>query len=178
MQPALKLHPDSRCAAVRRIEVDCTSPRQGVLELRYAVLGKIEDLRLPAVIAPERADELWQHTCFEAFVWPSSGKAYYELNLAPSTRWAAYHFDDYRSGMRVADEIGAPMTEVLSSADRYELRSTIALPGARAWRVKPAAVIEESNGEKSYWAFSHPPGQADFHHASGYGYVVHFREQT
>jgi hypothetical protein len=26
-------------------------------------------------------------------------------------------------------------------------------------------VIEETNGNKSYWALAHPPGKADFHHA-------------
>jgi hypothetical protein len=27
-----------------------------------------------------------------------------------------------------------------------------------------SAVIEETNGTKSYWALAHPPGAPDFHH--------------
>jgi len=28
-----------------------------------------------------------------------------------------------------------------------------------------SAVLEETNGRKSYWALAHPPGKADFHHS-------------
>jgi hypothetical protein len=28
-----------------------------------------------------------------------------------------------------------------------------------------AAVIEDTRGDKSYWALAHPPGKADFHHS-------------
>src|SRR5687767_1847903 len=105
MRQALKLHPDSRCIAVTRIEVDVARPSPDSLLLRYFVTGKMSDLRLPPVTAPARADELWQHTCFEAFVCALPGAAYYEFNFAPSTQWAAYRFSGYRSGMSVASEI-------------------------------------------------------------------------
>ncbi len=42
MRQALKLHPDSRCTAVTRIEVEVARPRPGALVLRYVVTGKIE----------------------------------------------------------------------------------------------------------------------------------------
>ena len=89
--------------AVTRIDVDIVRPRPGHLVLRYVVAGRAKDLRLPPVSAPVRADELWRHTCFEAFVQASPGASYYEFNFAPSTQWAAYEFDAYRSGMRVAN---------------------------------------------------------------------------
>ena len=115
MRQALRLHPDSLCAAVTRIEVDVARPRAGSLVLSYVVTGRIDDLRLPPVTASARADELWRHTCFEAFVRASPGEAYYEFNFAPSTQWAAYRFDCYRSGMRVAAEIAAPRIETRSA---------------------------------------------------------------
>src|SRR5579863_8283993 len=110
MPLALKLHPDSLCAAAAQVEVDVARPRPGSLLLSYVVTGKIGELRLPAVVAATRTEELWRHTCFEAFV-RTSGAAYYEFNFAPSTQWAAYRFSGYRSGMRVATEIGAPRIE-------------------------------------------------------------------
>src|SRR5579872_2869519 len=127
MRQALRLHPDSHCAAVAGIDVDVTRPRAGSLVLSYVVTGKIGDLRLPAVTASVRADELWRHTCFEVFVRASTGEPYYEFNFAPSTQWAAYRFDRCRSGMRVAAEIAAPRIEVQSAAGRYALLAGLEL---------------------------------------------------
>ena len=168
MRLALKRHPDSQCAAVSRIEVDIARPRAGILLLSYAVSGRIEDLRLPLVTAPARADDLWRRTCFEAFLRPAPGEAYYEFNFAPSTQWAAYRFDSYRSGMRIADGIGAPRIDVQPAPDRYTLQAALELsdlPHDAPWRLGLAAVIEATSGPKSYWALAHPPGRPDFHHA-------------
>ena len=154
-----------------RIEVDVTRPRPGTLVLRYFVTGKVADLRLPPVTAPERADGLWRHTCFEAFVRASPGAAYYEFNLAPSKQWAAYRFSGYRSGMRVVREVNAPRTDVRSTGGRFELQASLeldrlpGLPGDAVWHVGLSAVIEEAGGHNSYWALVHPPGKADFHHS-------------
>jgi hypothetical protein len=166
MRHALRLHPDSLCAAATRIEVDIARPRPGSLLLSYVVSGRISDLRVPPVVAPAGADELWRHTCFEAFVRPSTGSTYCEFNLSPSTQWAAYQFSSYRSGMRDATEIAAPRIEVRSTAESYTLQAALELDGlSPPWRLGLSAVLEETNGHKSYWALAHPPGKADFHHA-------------
>lgn len=165
MRQGLKLHPDSRCSAVTRIDVDVTRPHAGALLLSYEVTGNIANLRLSPVMPAARADQLWRHTCFEAFIYAGDGEAYYEFNFAPSTAWAAYRFDGYRSGMRIADEIGAPRIEVKSEPDRYILRASLEL-GSSAdaeCRLGLAAVIEEVSGQLSYWALAHPPGKPDFH---------------
>lgn len=157
--------------AATGIDVEATCPRPGNLVLRYVVTGNVADLRLPPMAAPAHTDELWQHTCFEAFVRASPGGAYYEFNFAPSTQWAAYRFDGYRSGMHVADEIGAPRIDVQSNGGSYELQASLALdglpdlPGDAAWRLGLSAVIEEADGNISHWALAHPPGKADFHHS-------------
>ena len=167
LHKALRLHPGSLCAAATRIEVDIARPRPDSLVLSYVVSGTISDLLLPPVVAAARADELWQHTCFEAFVRTSSGSAYYEFNFSPSTQWAAYRFDSYRSGMRVATEIGAPRIELRSTAESYTLQAALEFDGLShpSWRLGLSAVLEETNGRKSYWALAHPPGKADFHHS-------------
>jgi hypothetical protein len=166
MRHTLRLHPDSLCAAATGIEADITRPRPGGLILSYIVSGRISDLRMPPVVATARADELWRHTCFEAFVRPSAGPGYYEFNFSPSTQWAAYRFDSYRSGMRVATEIGAPRIEVRSSAETYTLQAALEFDGLSSpLHLGLSAVLEETNGRKSYWALAHPPGKADFHHS-------------
>jgi hypothetical protein len=170
MRQALKLHPDSLCSAATHIEVEVWRPRAGSLVMRYLVTGNISDLRMPRATAASRADELWQHTCFEAFVGTSAGAGYYEFNFAPSTQWAVYRFSGYRTGMRAATEISAPRIEVQSSRECYTLQASVeldrlsSLPLDAGWRLGLSALIEETSGRKSYWALAHPPGKADFHH--------------
>ena len=166
MRHTLRLHPDSLCAVATRIEADIAHPRPGSLILSYVVTGRLSDLRMPPVVAAARADELWRHTCFEAFVRPSAGPAYYEFNFSPSTRWAAYQFSGYRSGMRVATEIAAPRIEARSSATTYTLQVALEFDELSSpLHLGLSAVLEETNGRKSYWALAHPPGKPDFHHA-------------
>jgi hypothetical protein len=169
MHHALRRHPDSACVAATRIDVD-VAQGAGSLVLTYVVDGSIGGLRLPAMTPTARGDDLWQHTCFEAFVGTAAGAAYYEFNFAPSTQWAAYRFGGYRSGKRVATEIGAPRIETQSASDRYTLQASLtldALPGLPhdlGWRLGLAAITEDTHGGKSYWALAHPPGKPDFHH--------------
>jgi hypothetical protein len=174
MRHRLKLHPDSLCVPAARIEVEVMRPCAGQLLLSYLVTGKISDLRIPRAVAAMRTDELWRHTCFEAFICNAPGPAYYEFNFSPSSQWAAYRFDGYRSGMRIATEISAPRIEVRSSEACYRLQAlleTDQMPSLRsdgALRIGLAAVIEEKSGQKSYWALAHPPGKADFHHSDSF----------
>ncbi|KAF0186468.1 MAG: hypothetical protein FD124_542 [Alphaproteobacteria bacterium] len=166
MRHALKLHPDGRCAGVAGIDVEVARPRAGVLALRYVVRGEINALRLPERSASARADELWRHTCFEAFVSDSAG--YHEFNFAPSMQWAAYSFDRYRAGMRNAEGFGPPRIEVRATEDRLELAVELDMPDDMTGRIGLTAVIEEADGNISYWALAHPPGRPDFHHADGF----------
>ncbi len=139
--------------------------------LSYIVTGEIADIRLPAIMDAKRSDNLWQHTCFEAFVRASAASAYYEFNFAPSTHWAAYRFSGYRNGMTMPDEISAPAIKVQSQADCFTLQTSLELAGLSGlsdklpWYLGLSAVIEGADGSKSYWALAHPPGKPDFHHA-------------
>ena len=176
MRQALRLHPESLCSAATQVEVDVARPRAGGLVLSYFVTGRVSDLRMPSVTEAARTEELWRHTCFEAFVRASTGAGYYEFNFAPSTQWAAYRFSGYRSGMRVATEIGALRIEVQTSPERYTLQAFLeldrlpGLPRDAAWRLGLSALIEETSGRQSYWALAHPPGKADFHHPDCFAY--------
>ena len=177
MRQTLRLHPDSSCFAVTHVEVEVARPHARSLVFAYIVDGKISDLAMPPMAAATRADELWRHTCFEAFVAVSPIVAYYEFNFAPSTQWAAYRFSGYRTGMCVATEIDAPEILVESSSKRYVLQASLELDStllsqASTLRLGLSAVIEESNGHRSYWALVHPPGDADFHHSDCFALEV------
>jgi hypothetical protein len=170
MRQALKLHPDSRCHSVRRIEVDVARPAPSTLALGYFLFGKIGDVRIPAATTPARRNKLWEHSCFEAFVRAGSRQSYYEFNFAPSLEWAIYAFSGYRSGMN-DPVLGPPQMERRSNEDCLELRvslqleSVADLPDDLSWHLGLSAVVEELSGCKSYWALAHPSGPPDFHHS-------------
>jgi hypothetical protein len=167
MRFALKLHPESICEAVTGIEVEVAQPGGGKLALLYVVTGRIGDLSIPPPAPAERTDGLWQRTCFEAFL--GRGQGYLELNFSPSGQWAAYRFDSYRAGMTEA-QIGTPEIRTRRSEDIYELEASLAQPLSGPLQLALAAVIEEANGRKSYWALAHPPGKADFHHPDSFAH--------
>ncbi len=128
-------------------------------------------MRLPSQTAPTRTDNLWKHTCFEAFIRAAESDVYFEINLAPSTQWAAYRFIGYRNDRNVARAIPTPRVEAQSDGDNYRLRAVLdlgeltELAEKTAWRLGLSAVIEEIDGRLSHWALAHPPGKADFHHS-------------
>lgn len=170
MHQTLRLHPESSCSAVTHIEAEVLRGQANSLAFAYIVTGTISDLALPPIVAPARTDELWRHTCFEAFFGSSLSAAYYEFNFAPSTQWAAYQFSGYRTDMRVAVEIKAPLITAHLSPERYILRASLELDQdllsqGSTLRLGLSAVIEEASGQRSYWALAHPPGKADFHHS-------------
>lgn len=162
MRHSLVRHPDTPCDAVTEILVDLERPRPDRLRLSYHLRGRIAGLRLPDPAAPTRTDELWRHTCLEAFV-RAGGQAYLEFNLSPSGQWAAYAFDGYRAGMRDF----APMDDpgIVTAQDDGALVLTATTPAPpSALALGLCAVIEEADGRKSYWALRHPEGKPDFHH--------------
>jgi hypothetical protein len=165
MRVALKPYPDTPAHAVRAVEVEVGPLSGAQVRLRYVVTGEIARLALPEAAAPEWADELWKHTCFEAFATRDVG--YREFNFSPSTEWAAYDFDGYRAGKRNAAVL-APRIEGRRGQEHYELHVAFDLPGGAPWRLALTAVIEETDGVKSYWALVHPLGKPDFHHADGF----------
>lgn len=139
-----------------------------VLKLDYVVAGPIADLLLPAKADPGRTDNLWQHTCFEAFIGQAESPAYVEYNLAPSTEWAAYRFAAYREGMAPALDLPAPHIFVEQDGDSRFTQTVFidvsALKRVGWGAIALSAVIETCDGAKSYWALAHPPGKPDFHH--------------
>lgn len=178
--PALLPHPASAPhAQALAIDVDWRWVAGHVLELEYRILGDATVLRLPlAAVAAERRDGLWRHSCAELFVAEPGQAAYREFNFSPSGHWAAYEFDDYRSGMRAHEWVGAPPRCTLagnpsrSSAARGGLvfavaLERVALPAARRLLVGPTMVLEALDGSHSFWALRHAAANPDFHHPDG-----------
>jgi hypothetical protein len=163
----LEPHPYTPCLALCSIEVEVTRARSGQVRLVYRATGDVTGLRLPQLVEVERANDLWRNTCFEAFIKTPGGPAYAEFNFSPSSRWAAYGFDDTRQGMRNLD-LAAPTIRLQVNTE--DLVLSVALnPGHKGpLKLAVCAVIEEVGGELSYWALTHPGERPDFHHPDGF----------
>jgi len=171
LEPApLVAHPDHAPLQVRSVTARITAMDAHWLCLRWRVEGSAA-LVVPPFAGKARQDGLWQSTCFELFLAEDAahaGGAYAEFNFAPSERWAAYDFDDYRTGMAPRPLSRMPVLTPRRGND--VLIFDAALPMAALpplpWRIGLSAVLEEAGGVKSYWALAHPRGKADFHHAA------------
>ena len=100
-------------------------------------------------------------------------EAYCEFNFSPSREWAAYRFDGYRQAMAPLT-LPAPDVHVGSSLQGFTLDAVVDLHAlaflgrGNQLKLGLAAVIEECNGNFSYWAIRHPCGKPDFHHPDGF----------
>lgn len=173
----LLAHPTTPAGPVSRIDADAS--RDGSwLHLSWTLDAETSRLRLPPAIAPVRADGLWRHTCFEAFLRAPGAPGYCEINFAPSGAWAAYRFAGYRAGMKPIALPGRPAARWHRTEARLALEVAIAVADLDALlegsglRVGLAAVIEDDAGTLSYWALRHPPGRPDFHHLEGFALAL------
>ena len=166
MRHALTRHPSSASPA-SAIDAEITRTPESIA-LRFTVTGDIGQLALPELANPTRADELWKHSCFEAFIMPESGGGYSEFNLSPTGQWAAYHFKSHRSGMANIAEATDPGVGTRAFGDRFDLSATFdlrRLPNLEgAWKVGLSVILEDVAGVRSYWAVKHPENKLDFHH--------------
>ena len=172
MKVWLRPHPTTALTSVVSIRVYVERRGADILFLTWIVAGKISEIAWPGTAASgfegwERGDELWQHTCFEAFGRADNLPGYAEFNIATSARWAAYRFADYRQGMRPLEDVRFEMGRWFLRERQAKVETALTLPsefGAETWHLGLAAVIEEKSGARSYWALHHPdPAKPDFH---------------
>lgn len=171
---SLTPHPDTPADAIGSIAVEVAREGEVSLTLSFTLSGDISRLVTPAWVARARADDLWKTTCLEAFVRGRNG-GYHEFNLSPSGQWAAYGFTGYREGMTPHAGVELRGLERSVEDDRLVLAATLdlhrlGLPANEPWRLGLSAVIEETDGAKSYWALAHAPGKPDFHHPDAFAY--------
>jgi hypothetical protein len=149
-----------------------------VLSLSYSIDAALDQIRIPEPGAAGRTDELWKHTCFEAFLGFDGAAAYHEFNFAPSGAWAFYRFSAYRAGMAAVTPARAPQVAVRREAQRVQLDAAVALAdlgGAAAavrLRLGLAAVVEGADGTLSYWALRHATAKPDFHHRENFAITI------
>lgn len=185
MLVTLKPHPETPSTAVDRIDVEVERRQEVGLTLTYRVSGDRSRLLLPEAseMAPGRTDGLWKRTCFESFVKAEGRDDYLELNFATSLQWASYRFSGYREGMAPATVRPEWMQGGLRDPLWLEIGIDVgrmARPDLPApdWQLGLSAVIEDIDGNISYWALAHPPGKPDFHHPDSFALTLSAPEQS
>jgi hypothetical protein len=134
------------------------------LSFSFALAGDVARIRRGDWGPARRAEGLWRHSCFEAFLRAPGEEAYLEFNFSTAGEWAAYRFESYRAGMT---ELDVPAPSIGGhEGDDLLVRwvSLEGLPSHRRWQIGLSAVVEDMEGQLSYWALTHPPGDPDFHH--------------
>ena len=118
-----------------------------------------------------RVDRLWQHTCAELFVAVPGNSAYREFNFAPDNRWAAYDFVDYREPAAGIAQVLTPRISSEPDDDAFCISVRLdaaCLPVSKALQFSATVVLEDEEGQLSYWAAVHPGEKPDFHHRDGF----------
>jgi hypothetical protein len=158
---------------LRGISVHASRDGGSQLLLAFDLAGDIAALAIPAPATPGFRDELWRHTCCEAFIAGGESEAYTEFNFSPSGEWAAYRFDAPRQGMQPLHGQPSPQVAVELAQDCLRLRARVDLAAlgisseARL-RVGLSAVVESASGTHEYWALAHPAERPDFHHPQSF----------
>lgn len=152
--------------------VDVGVGTAGRLRLSYRLTGNLSSLRIPALQSLSGpADGLWQHTCLEAFLSPKPEEKYLEFNFAPSGQWQIYEFLRYRERLKTPAPPLPPTLHCEKGAESLRLTADLPagtlLPGQN-YCLGLSAVLEQANGELTYWALAHPAEKPDFHHRDGF----------
>ncbi len=163
---ALRCHPASPCAVVRAIEAGAMVTTNGALALSYRLVGDLGEIRIPPPVSPAAADDLWQHTCLEAFIAAEDDMGYREFNFSPAGLWANYRFTACRQRDFAFIPPVAPRVAFQHCTDGFRLDAVLdpeLLPASGNLNIGLTAVIESADGSKSYWALAHCAAQPDFH---------------
>lgn len=158
---ALMLHQSCDLGPIKEVTANVVATAVG-LDAEFHLDGAVDRIRLPEPSLSARADGLWKSTCLEVFWQPLGGPGYTEFNLSPCGRWAGYHFDRWREGVREA-QVDAISIATSQTPTGLTLKASIAAPLPAPAQVGLSAVIEHGDGALQYWALAFPPGKPDFH---------------
>ena len=186
---ALVPHPASGPGPLRSLHATVALAGSSAVTVEFAAHGELSRLRLAPVSAtPQRREGLWRHSCFELFARRGAERGYREFNFAPSGDWAAWVFEDYRSGGREIERARVAITTRSVDSGRWSLRAQVELGEAAAtagvaaaadtWWLNLAAVIEAEDGALSYWAANHAGAQPDFHDRGCFCVPLHPTQAT
>jgi len=147
------------------------------ISIEYLVSGELDKCSIPAVNSyPSRVDELWCHTCFEAFMCFENAEGYYELNISPTEDWNFYSFAGYHKDRSTEYRVDAihQESQLYQNSFRkvveFDIRKIFPdITDEQSLFLNVTAVIEDRNQNLSYWAHTHcNASRPDFHLREGF----------
>jgi len=118
----------------------------------------------------QRADLLWQKTCFEMFFRFPDQKKYYEMNLNDSGQWNIYTFENYRNPETPTPVPTGNLTGFSYDPQQCALSAEMNLLDFFKDQNFPnnlllnfTAVIKLVPNKTQYWAITHATKKPDFH---------------
>lgn len=119
----------------------------------------------PIPAAP--TDDLWKHTCFEAFLSPTGATHYYEINLSSFGHWMVYRFDSERTGRVACPDLRPSAFEAKLRGGEFRVRASVDFSRQKDIAdlnldCCPALVLENTQNIISYWSLVHGD-KPDFH---------------
>lgn len=174
--PPLVQHPFENTSPPTGIALRADITRHDVLlTLRWRLDAPAGAFVIPARSpAQARRDRLWESTCFEAFLAPAARPDYWEINLSPSGDWNVYRFDCERTGMRPELRVAAPsIATSMEASGRVNVTAALDLASIAELASGPldvavTAVLQATDGTRSYWSVRHTRAQPDFHARDGF----------
>ena len=182
MQIPLHCHPTTPDLSIQSLTASAKYAANGELHFSFDLSGDLSVMQIPSAGPSIRADHLWQHTCFEAFISVVGETAYHEFNFSPDGRWAVYAFTAYRQPDRATDKCAdsanppAPAITLRTLPNCLQLRAIVRpdlLPSGlcgKTLAIGLSAIVETRADRRtpgipplSYWALRHPAERPDFH---------------
>jgi len=139
------------------------------IALTYDVTGETDKVRWPALSKSQFRRELWTSTCFELFVGIPNTENYLEFNFSPSTEWCGFSFRSYRNGRSDLRDLAFSRFDVTRTESSVSIHAQFEIPETllnfenSEYRSALSAVIEDTDGQLSYWADTHRSDVPDFH---------------
>jgi hypothetical protein len=138
----------------------------GVVIVSFEWVDRDNEIIFPKSPEGGRQLNLWQQTCFEAFI-KTGASEYFEINLSTKGAWNVYRFDSYRSPQPPQEHPGAELLSCHLAPGNLEAR--LLIPGADLTKIQAGltAVILLTSGP-TYWSLKHAGPKPDFHLAENF----------
>ena len=133
-----------------------------IFKLNFEWIDQDSEIIFPKSPENGRHFNLWQQTCFEAFIQLPNGE-YFEINLSPNGAWNVYRFDSYRTPQPPQEFVGAQLLESNCTSGKIEALFLLPVAGAKKIKAGLAAVLLLTNSRITYWSTKHAQSKPDFH---------------
>jgi hypothetical protein len=134
--------------------------KNGRLIIRYEIKGPISTLSL----SPQNKTEpIWKSSCLELFL-STGDTSYDEFNISLDGRVESYSFFNYRELEEKAKTL-CTINKTETTATSILLEISVVKLSSDKVIGNLSAIIEEVNGEKSYWSLQHSSEKPDFHNS-------------